>query len=213
MPVRPDLPGAPELGQPMAPAHESAETLRLLALRRSTPVAMLGGPGPEAADIDMMLRLAARVPDHRKLEPWRFIVIEGTNRETLGERFALALLAANPGAAEPALAEARNWAMRAPSIITVVSSPVDDPKKTPVWEQELSAGAVCQNLMIAACAMGWAAVWITEWPAFDAGAAQVLGLTERERVAGFIFLGTAKQQPVERQRPDPGAKVTHWTPG
>lgn len=212
MPIRPDLPPEPEAGQPLVPVHESAETLRLLALRRSTPVTMLATPGPAPADIDIMLRLAARVPDHRKLEPWRFILIEGDNRAALGESLARVQLAANPAATEAAIAEARNWAMRAPSVVAVVSAPVEDPKKTPVWEQELSAGAVCQNLMIAACAMGWAAVWITEWPAFDPGAAKVLGLKHGERIAGFIFLGTAKEQPVERQRPSLPSRITRWTP-
>lgn len=211
MPIRPGLPPEPELGQLLSPVHESAETLALLALRRSTPVAMIAEPGPAAADIDMMLRLAARVPDHRKLEPWRFILIEGDNRASLGEALAASLATTNPSASAQALADARNWALRAPSIVTVVSSPVDDPKKTPVWEQELSAGAVCQNLMLAACAMGWAACWISEWPAFDAGAARVLGLGAGERVAGFIFLGTAKERPVERQRPVLTAKITRWS--
>jgi nitroreductase len=213
MPIRPALPNEPDFGQPLSPVHESAETLQLLALRRSTPVAMLSEPGPAAADIDMMLRLAARVPDHRKLEPWRFILIEGDNRAALGHELAGVQLAANPAASETALTDTRNWALRAPSIVAIVSSPVEDPKKTPVWEQELSAGAVCQNLMIAACAMGWAAVWITEWPAFDAGAARVLGLAPGERIAGFVFLGTAREQPIERQRPSLPAKITRWTPG
>ncbi|MBI1362313.1 MAG: nitroreductase [Alphaproteobacteria bacterium] len=200
----------PEFGAPVSPIHPSSETLDLLATRRSTPVAMLGEPGPPADDLRDMLRLALRVPDHRKLEPWRVLVIEGAAREALGEAFAAALKASRPDASALELDEARGLPMRAPVIATVISSPVDDPKKTPVWEQELSAGAVCQTLMIAAQAMGWAACWISEWPAYDAGVAKALGLSERERVAGFIYLGTAKAEPVERARPDIAKKVQSW---
>ncbi len=87
---------------------------------------------------------------------------------------------------------------------------MNDPKATPVWEQQLSAGALCQNIMIAAAAMGWAASWISEWPAFDANVHRGLGMSDGDQIAGFIYLGTARQQPVERQRPDPKAKVERW---
>ncbi len=210
MTERTPLPPPPEFGAPMTPVHPSAETLALLATRRSTPVAMLGEPGPPPGDLDDMLLLALRVPDHRKLEPWRVLVIEGPAREKLGEAFAAALIASKPGASDLERAEARGLPMRAPVIATVISCPVDDPKKTPVWEQELSAGAVCQNLMIAAHAMGWAACWISEWPAYEAHVAKAIGLSERERIAGFIYLGTAKAEPVERARPDVASKVRRW---
>jgi nitroreductase len=212
MPIRPDLPPEPHLGDPLAPVHESAETLRLLALRRSTPVAMLGEPGPSPADVDQMLRLAVRVPDHRKLEPWRILVIEGEARAKLGEVFATARKAADPSASDATLANDRALPLRAPVIVAVISAPVhNDPKKTPVWEQELSAGAVCQTLMIAAAASGWAACWISEWPAFDANVHSALGMSSGEKIAGFIYLGTAKDQPVERPRPEPGKIVKRWT--
>jgi nitroreductase len=211
MPIRPDLPAQPELGDPLAPAHESPETLRLLALRRSTPVLMLGEPGPSPADVDMLLRLAMRVPDHRKLEPWRVLVVEGDARNKLGDVFAAALKVRNPGASESALEEERKLPLRAPVMLAVVSSPVDDPKKTPEWEQRLSAGALCQTLLIAANAAGWAACWITGDAAFDANVHKALGMTDGERIAGFIYLGTAKEKPAERQRPDVAAKAVRWT--
>jgi nitroreductase len=198
MPIRPHLPKAAEFGEPMAPAHESAETLRLLAQRRSTPVAMIVEPGPSPEDVDYLLAIAARAPDHRKLEPWRFLVFEGANRAKLADAFA-------KGAGGEA---ARALAMRGPVVIAVTSSPVDDPKKTPQWEQELSAGAVCQTLMIAACAAGWAACWITENEAYDPAVLAALGLAPRERIAGYIHIGTAKEQPVERARPDMAKKIT-----
>jgi nitroreductase len=96
-------------------------------------------------------------------------------------------------------------------MLAVVSSPVDDPKKTPEWEQRLSAGALCQTLLIAANAAGWAACWITGDAAFDAHVHKALGMTDGERIAGFIYLGTAKEKPAERQRPDVAAKAVRWT--
>jgi nitroreductase len=211
MPIKPDLPPHPEFGAPLAPTHESAETLRLLALRRSMPVAMLREPGPSASDLDALLRLAMRVPDHRKLEPWRVLIIEGEARNRLGDYFAAALHLRQPDASEKDLAAERALPLRAPMILAVISAPVHDPKKTPVWEQQLSSGAVCQNLLIAACAMGWAASWITETPAYDTHVQAALGMNPGEQVAGFIYLGTAREQPVERARPDVAAKATRWT--
>ena len=94
----------------------------------------------------------------------------------------------------------------------MISSPNHhDPKKTPVWEQQLSSGALCQNLLIAANAMGWAAVWITEDAAFDGHVHAALGMTGHEQVAGFIYIGTAREKPVERQRPTVANKATRWT--
>jgi nitroreductase len=192
----------------MAPHHESAETLLLISQRRSTPVAMLVAPGPSPADVDYLLSLAARAPDHRKLEPWRFHVYEGDRRKALADIFASARLTANTGASQAELDQVRALPMRAPVVIAVVSAPVvDDPKKTPVWEQQLSAGAVCQNLMLAACAAGWAACWITEEQAYDPHVHAALGLRAQDRIAGFICLGTAKEKPVERQRPDMSKKI------
>ncbi len=212
MPIKPDLPPEPEFGLPLEPAHPSPDTLNLLALRRSTPVAMLAEPGPSASDLDAMLRLAMRVPDHRKLEPWRVLIIEGEARAKLGEIFAAARKLRAPDTTDEKLADEMKLPLRAPVILAVISSPNHhDPKKTPVWEQQLSSGALCQNLLIAANAMGWAAVWITEDAAFDSQVHAALGMTGHEQVAGFIYLGTAREQPVERQRPTVANKATRWT--
>jgi len=207
----PILPEEPETGAPLLPHHLSPETLRLLALRRSTPAGALGEPGPSQEDLDGLLRLAIRVPDHRKLEPWRIIVIEGDARTAFGEVLAAARHLREPDATPDRLMAERRAAMRAPVILVVVSSPVHDPKKTPFWEQQLSAGALCQNLLIASQAMGWAGVWITEEAAYDGHVQAALGLHAHEQIAGFIYLGTARDYPVERQRPSPAAKVTRWT--
>lgn len=212
MPIRPDLLPEPEFGAPLEPTRASPETLQLLALRRSTPVAMLSEPGPAPADLDMMLRLAMRVPDHRKLEPWRVLIIEGEARNKLGEILAAARKLRDPEASDEKLAAEMLLPLRAPVILAVISSPNHhDPKKTPVWEQQLSSGALCQNLLVAANAMGWAAVWITEDAAFDSHVHAALGMTGHEQVAGFIYIGTAKEKPVERQRPTIASKATRWT--
>jgi nitroreductase len=211
MPIKPHLPPTPEFGAPLAPTHESADTLKLLALRRSTPVAMIGEPGPSAIELDALLRLAMRVPDHRKLEPWRILIVEGAARNKLGDYFAAARHLREPEASPGVLEEERRLPLRAPVVLAVISSPVHDPKKTPLWEQQLSSGAVCQTLMIAANAMGWAACWITEEPAYDSHVHAALGMKPGEQIAGFIYLGTAKERPVERQRPDVSQKAIRWT--
>ena len=211
MPIQPDLPPEIELGTPLDPAHPSPDTLRLLALRRSTPVKVLTEPGPGAADLDAILRLGMRVPDHRKLEPWRVLIIEGEARLKLGEIFAAARRLRDPDVSDDRLAEEMQLPLRAPVILCVISSPVHDPKKTPVWEQQLSAGALCQNILIASQAMGWAGVWITEDAAFDGHVHAALGMHGHEQVAGFIYLGTAKEKPAERQRPVVSDKATRWT--
>lgn len=208
MPIRPDVP-EPAFGEPLPASQPCADTLRLLARRRSAPVALLDAPGPDRADLEQMIRIAARAPDHRKLGPWRFLVFTGDARTQLGEIFASACRAQG-GKTDDEIAQASALPLRAPAIVTVISAPVDDPKQTPKWEQELSAGAVCQNLLIAACASGWAASWISEWPAFDADVAAALGLASTERIAGFIYIGTAKADPVERQRPEISEKLRFW---
>ena len=206
-------PTAPVVTSPLPAANPNEDMLRILAHRRSTPIAMLSGPGPDTDSIMDLLRIAARVPDHRKLCPWRFIVI--TAREhgaALGERL-LQVRKSELGneMSEADVTSTLNLFQRAPVCIAVVSSP-NVTHKTPVWEQELSAGAACQNLLLAANAMGWAGAWLTEWCAFSKGAADVFGLNEQERVAGFIHLGTAKQDPPERPRPDLNQHVTTWSP-
>ncbi len=206
------LPERPEPGDTLPASRPSRETLELLALRRSTPAAVLGEPGPGPEDLRDLLTLAFRVPDHRKLGPWRALTITGDARHALGDLFAEARRLADPGAGEAELNVEKRRPLRAPAIIAIISSPVhDDPKRTPIWEQELSAGAVCQTLLIAACAMGWAATWITEAPAYDPLVRKALGVGDQEKIAGFVYLGTAKEPLQERPRPDADQKVRPWT--
>jgi len=180
----------------------------MLALRKSANKLVLGEPGPQPDELNEMLSIAARVPDHRKLGPWRFVVFEGDARAAFGAE--LAAILAGRKAPEPQIEEARKSMLRAPVVVAVISSPVED-GRTPVWEQELSAGAVCYNLLLAANACGWAGVWLTEWAAYDKDAGAVLGLRDKERVAGFVHIGTARAATPERVRPDAAERIKRWT--
>lgn len=203
------FPPAPPLGTPMLPARPSADARNLIALRRSISKRSLVEPGPKAEALDELLTVATRVPDHRRLAPWRFLVFEGDARQAFNARAVEIQKQEDPEATETMLADTASYFSRAPVIVAIISSP-DPTHKTPVWEQELSCGALCQNLLLAANASGWAACWLSEWIAFSPGINALLGLTEHERIAGYVYLGTAKDTPLERMRPDPATKIERW---
>ena len=176
------------------------ETIRLLSRRRSLSPANLAEPGPTAAELETLLTIASRVPDHGKLAPWRFIVFEGAARERAG-RIALDVkLADDRNLTEPARSAELARFAQAPLVVAVVSRAAP-PVKIPEWEQVLSAGAVCMSLTIAANALGFATAWVTEWCAYDRRFATAIGLSDHERVAGFIHIGRAKVEPQDRPRP------------
>lgn len=191
--------------------NDTSSILKLLATRRSALAKDMSGPGPSSQQVDEMIALATRVPDHGKLAPWRFIVFEGEGRGAAGEVLAKRWHALYPEHGEATLAQQRETFLRAPAVIAVVSSPVADHPKVPVFEQELSAGAVCQNLLTAATAMGFGCQWITGWYAFDQGVADAFGLETGERFAGFIYLGTAGAALSDRPRPDAKALTQRFT--
>ena len=201
----------PQNGEMLEATHRSDEVLTFLARRRSSLARAMTGPGPDKDQLDLILRLAARVPDHRKLAPWRFILFQGAARGNFGTYLAAKFHEDNPDLAEDRIQFEGERFLRAPVVVGVVSNPKDCPRGTPKWEQQLSAGAVCQNMLLATRASGFAAQWLTEWYAFDRGIAKTLGLAEHERMAGFIYIGTAKEQPAERTRPALPALITVWT--
>lgn len=205
----PRLPDFPEEGERLAACHPSEETLKLLARRRSTLARCMSEPGPTAEQTAALLELAARTPDHGKLFPWRFIVFEGEARTRFGEILHARLLELEPEAPNERLELERTRFERAPLVIAVISD-VTPGHKIPDWEQQLSAGAVCFNLLVSASAMGFAAQWLTEWYAYDSAIDEALGLGETERVAGFVYIGTASETPTERPRPEP--RVERWQP-
>jgi nitroreductase len=183
-----------------------------LKTRRTIPAAQLREPGPDSQTLEAMLTIAARTPDHGKLAPWRFIVFEAGNRaETLAGLLRIAEQLADARERRARADKARAFAAT-PLIVGVVSSPIAEHPKIPLWEQQLSAGAVCLNLLHAAQAYGFAAQWLTGWFAYDEAARRWLGLRPGERFAGLIHIGTPTAPPSERERPDVRAITTRWQP-
>lgn len=178
--------------------------IALLDARRSPPALSLAAPGPDAAQLDALLNAALRVPDHGRMTPWRFIILEGDAKALLADR--LDALAAEREDAMKARAGIKK--LRTPPLaITVVSSAVEG--RIPEWEQVLSAGALCQNVLLAATALGFGGNWVTGWYAYDERARAMLGLGADEKVAGFILIGTPLENAPERQRPAIDT-VTTW---
>jgi nitroreductase len=176
------------------------DALELLKTRRSLKAMELAGPAPTAAEIDTLLTVASRVPDHGKLAPWRFIVFEGEARLAAGDAIAAAFRIKYPDAKPEQVDGERARLARAPLVIAVVSR-AGPHVKIPEWEQVLSAGAAAMSLVLAAHALGYAANWITEWYAYDRGVLDALGLKEHERIAGFIHIGRPTRPTEERPRP------------
>lgn len=191
-----------------ASAHDSA-ALDLLKIRRSVPPAFLVEPGPDEAQLDTLLTIAARVPDHGKLQPWRFIVYAGAAREKASAIVEAAFVARNPDADATALRKEASRFSLAPLVVGVISRATEH-AKIPRWEQELSAGAACENLVIAATAMGFGASWLTGWYAYDNELLARLGVASGEKVAGFIHIGTSKEAVPDRPRPTLSEIVTRY---
>ncbi|HEX4182105.1 MAG TPA: nitroreductase family protein [Caulobacteraceae bacterium] len=201
------LPPAPDFGEALPIEARSQAVLDFLARRRSASAATLAAPAPSAAELQDLLRLAARVPDHGKLSPWRFMVLEGPAKAAFVARLE-AIAAARPDADK---ATGALFKIRIPPLTVAVISRITE-GKIPDWEQQLSSGAVCMNLLTAAQAMGYGANWITDWYAYDAEAAALLGLAPNERIAGFVHIGTPAEPPLERVRADLDAIVSRWEP-
>ncbi|MDP9629860.1 UNVERIFIED_ORG: nitroreductase [Ensifer adhaerens] len=179
-----------------------------LASRRSIPAFQMGEPGPGRAEVEEMLKLASRVPDHGKLAPWRFIVYRGEERARISAELKTMALAKKPDLSEEMIKVEETRMTRAPVVVAVVSKAAPH-FKIPEWEQQMSAGAVCLNLLMAANALGYASNWLTEWYAFDEAAYPLLGVEPGEKIAGFIHIGTATVPPTERPRPEL-AEIVTW---
>ena len=189
----------------------SQETLDFLLQRRSAKAAMLGEPGPSQAQLETILTAAVRVPDHKKLEPWRFVIFEGEARAAFGRVLLKACLAEDketPSAAR--LETERTRLLRAPTVVAAISRVTPNPA-APEWEQVLSCGAACFNLCLAANALGFGTCWITEWYSYSPAVRTGLRLAANERMAGFVYIGTAKERQPDRDRPQLGTIMTRWT--
>ena len=185
------------------------DALNLLRTRRSIKPVELAGPGLTAAEVDTLLTIASRVPDHGKLVPWRFIVFDGDARLAAGNAIVAAFRAKYPDAKPEQVDYERNRLARAPLVIAVVSRAAPH-VKIPEWEQVLSAGAAAMSLVFAAHALGFAANWITEWYAYDRGVLDTLGLAPHEKIAGFIHIGRPASPAEDRPRPPLADIVTRF---
>ncbi len=185
------------------------DCLQLLKTRRSVAPVALTGPGPDSGELETILTVAARVPDHGKLAPWRFIIFQGEARARAGAIVVEGFKRREPQADETRIAAESKRMTMAPLIIGVVST-AKEGGKVPAWEQELSAGAVCMNILLAAKTLGFDGSWLTNWFSYDRDVLSQFGVTQDERMAGFIHLGRADQVPADRPRPDLSQIVTHF---
>lgn len=184
--------------------------LDLLLSRRSVKPDRLVAPSPTEDQLQVILKAASRVPDHKKLAPWRFIVFEGIARARIGDVFAEACQLEEREPPSPVRLETeRQRFQRAPLVVAVISTIKPKPG-APEWEQILSAGACCFNLCLAANALGFGTSWITEWVAYSPRVREALQLGATERIAGFIHIGTPAERPEERDRPELTSLITRF---
>lgn len=165
-------------------------------------------PGPDEAQMQAILSAAMRVPDHGKLAPWRFVVVGADQRDRLAALLTSAYRAEKPDAGRVEIEAMDSFARQAPALVVVLSQPAS-PQRIPLWEQELSAGAACMNLLNAATALGFAGCWLTGWPAYSETVRDAFGGPDA-RIAGFIFIGSPGRDLEERPRPDYDSVVTNW---
>jgi nitroreductase len=188
--------------------NDRSTPLSLLSTRRSGKPRDLVAPGPDAAQLQQILEIAARTPDHGKLAPWRFVIVPADKRAALAETITTAYRAERPQAARLEIEALEQFATQAPALVVVLSSPKVD-SHIPLWEQQLSAGAAGMNLLHAAHALGFAGGWLTGWAAYSDAVRDAFG-AEPERIAGYIFLGTPGKQLEERPRPDLQKIISTW---
>jgi nitroreductase len=185
------------------------DAIELLKIRRSVKPREMSEPGPSPSELETILTIGARVPDHGKLTPWRFIVFEGDARARAGEVIATVFARKNPQATAADIDVEKHRLTDAPLVIGVVSFTKPHPK-VPPWEQQLSAGASAMNMVTAATALGYGACWLTGWFAFDRDVLDGLGLKPDEKLAGFIHIGTQTKPTEDRPRPALGDIVTRF---
>jgi nitroreductase len=185
------------------------DALDLLKTRRSVKPREMSGPGPSPTELETILTIGARVPDHGKLSPWRFIVFEGDARVRASEIIAGVFATKNPSASQAEIDVEKRRLTDAPLVIGIVSFTKPHPK-VPAWEQELSAGASAMNMVTAATALGYGACWLTGWFAFDRDVLDGLGLKPDEKLAGFIHIGRPTKASEDRPRPALADIVTRF---
>lgn len=190
--------------------NDTSSALALLATRRSGKPRDLAAPGPDTDQLARILLIAARTPDHGKLAPWRFVVVGTDQRAALAALIIDAYRNDRPQASRTEIEALDQFAHQAPTLVVVMASPKTE-SHIPLWEQELSAGAACMNLLQAVHAQGFAGGWLTGWPSYSDKVRDAFG-TAPERIAGFIFIGTPSRPLDERPRPDMARLVSTWRP-
>ncbi|SDF78237.1 nitroreductase family protein [Thalassobaculum litoreum] len=189
----------------------SPDTLDLLLTRRSVVAKNLSEPGPDAVTLQKIIAAGLRVPDHGKIGPWRVQVLLKEGQLALGDVLASVYLADNPDAEKRLVDMERLRPSRSPVLLAVTSKIDPHHPKIPELEQRLSGGALCQNILVAAHASGFAAQWLTEWPAFHPTVKEALGHDADTDIIGFIYIGTPTEAPTERGRPAYEDVVSEWT--
>jgi nitroreductase len=184
------------------------DVINLLLTRRSLVAGRLAEPGPTPAELDTILRCAIRVPDHGKLAPWRIQVVQGEARQRMGKIWGDIFRHRNPQASAELIALEYNRPCRAP-LLLVVSTRIES-DRIPRWEQVLSGAALCQNVVIAANALGYFAQWVTEWVAYDPDVKAALGIAPGDDILGYIYIGSGQETPAERVRPSLEEVVSYW---
>ena len=191
--------------------NDLSSPLAYLATRRSGRAREMVGPGPSGAELDLILDLATRTPDHGKLSPWRFVVVGDDQRDEFAALLARALDQNNPHAGDAHRHKADDFARFGEALVVLLSAPVS-PHKIPVWEQELSVGAAAMNLLHAVHAHGYVGSWLTGWAAYDPTVRDAFCTGPNERIAGFFFIGSPGRPLEDRPRPEPAAVMRRWTP-
>ena len=190
--------------------NDLTSALSLLETRRSGRPREMIAPGPSAAELERILTIATRTPDHGKLFPWRFVTVSTDQREALAELLAKALPESDPAAGPAHYQKALDFARQAPTLVVLISAPVAE-HKIPLWEQTLSVGAAGMNLLIAAHALGFVGGWLTGWAAYSERVRAAF-CGPGERIAGFLFIGSPGVELQERPRPPLTAVVRPWIP-
>lgn len=188
--------------------NDTSSPAALMATRRSGKPRDLGAPGPTPAQLDRILAAATRTPDHGKLAPWRFVIVPEGKRDAFHALLERAYRTERPEAGKVELEAVRQFAYQAPALVVAISTPAHA-SHIPIWEQELSVGAACMNLLVATHAEGLAGGWLTGWAAYSDIVRDAFGQAG-ERIAGFLFLGTPSRELEERPRPDPETVIRTW---
>jgi nitroreductase len=189
--------------------NDRSSLLAHLATRRSGKARDMVAPGPDADQLHDIIALALRTPDHGKLAPWRIVTVAADQREAFAALLKKAWVDENPGSAGLDLVVFDQFAHQAPTLLVLLSTPVHE-SKVPIWEQQMSAGAVGMNLLHAAHAHGFVGSWLTGWAAYSPGVGAAFGAREGDTVVGYFFLGTPAKELDERPRPEYDDVVRAW---